>query len=264
MNKEEYVQYLEKFDEFKDYTTDDTFTPNDVMAEVYRYVSERWHLDPAYFVRPFWPGADYKTFNYDIFGENVWDRCVVVDNPPFSMISKIVRFYTERGISFFLFAPGLVILNVAAGVPGLTRIVGGNVRYENKALVPTGFITNLPGDNIIETEPELFDKICEHKAPRPRKVYDEHVIRSGNVINLCRIGAKVEIPRDEATDPIPCLDCGEKVFGSCILVSDSMAEKLRREKLRREKLRDDLHIPLSDREQEIIRKISQNSESLDS
>ena len=35
----------------------------------------------------------------------------MVDNPPFSILSRIQAFYLERGIRFFLFAPSLTCLS---------------------------------------------------------------------------------------------------------------------------------------------------------
>lgn len=39
---------------------------------------------------------------------------MVIDNPPFSIISKIVRFYHKNEIPFFLFAPALTLFGAAA------------------------------------------------------------------------------------------------------------------------------------------------------
>ena len=47
---------------------------------------------------PFYPGGDYEREEYP-------QGCTVVDNPPFSILSKIVKHYQERGVGFFLFAP---------------------------------------------------------------------------------------------------------------------------------------------------------------
>ncbi|OZG51970.1 ParB-like nuclease [Pseudoscardovia suis] len=60
--------------------------------------------DDVPIVRPFWPGADYGRVEYP-------GGCVVVDNPPFSILSKIIRFYQAHGVRFFLFAPrpGIVV-----------------------------------------------------------------------------------------------------------------------------------------------------------
>ena len=66
-------------------------------------------------VRPFYPGGDYESLVYP-------DNCVVIDNPPFSIVSQIVRFYLKRGIKFFLFAPYLTLFSADLDC---TRIVCG-------------------------------------------------------------------------------------------------------------------------------------------
>lgn len=44
-------------------------------------------------VRPFYPGGDYINFDYPA-------DCVVIDNPPFSILAQIVAFYAKRGIDY--------------------------------------------------------------------------------------------------------------------------------------------------------------------
>lgn len=81
-------------------------------------------------VRPFYPGGDYESLVYP-------DNCVVIDNPPFSIVSQIVRFYLKRGIKFFLFAPHLTLFSADLDC---TRIVcGAAIVYENGAKVNTSF-----------------------------------------------------------------------------------------------------------------------------
>ena len=55
-------------------------------------------------MRPFWPGGDYQRENYPA-------GCVVVDNPPFSILSQICRFYNAHGVKYFLFAPALTLFS---------------------------------------------------------------------------------------------------------------------------------------------------------
>lgn len=55
-------------------------------------------------LRPFYPGGDYEHAEYPEDG-------VVIDNPPFSMFTKICKFYSERRIPFFIFGPGLTIFS---------------------------------------------------------------------------------------------------------------------------------------------------------
>lgn len=80
-------------------TTDDCYTPDNIYGVVRDYVAERYGLDPGTFVRPFYLGGDYQAEDYT--GK------VVVDNPPFSILRKIMNFYNENGIKWFLFTPGM-------------------------------------------------------------------------------------------------------------------------------------------------------------
>lgn len=74
--------------------TDEHFTPPDVYEAVKDWACARYGIGPDKIVRPFWPGGDYENYDYP-------PDAVVLDNPPFSIITKICRFYLERGIPFF-------------------------------------------------------------------------------------------------------------------------------------------------------------------
>ena len=87
-----YADFVDKFKTKK--TTDDCYTPDNIMEAVNSWVRDEYGVEPERFVRPFWPGADYERAEYP-------EGCVVVDNPPFSILSKITNFYTEKGIRFF-------------------------------------------------------------------------------------------------------------------------------------------------------------------
>lgn len=54
------------------------------------YVRKRWGVEESDVVRPFWLGGDFETFEYP-------EGCVVVDNPPFSILARIQDFYLGRG-----------------------------------------------------------------------------------------------------------------------------------------------------------------------
>lgn len=57
--------YEEFVDKFKPkLTTDDCYTPPSIMEIVNDYVVNRYGVDKSSFVRPFWPGGDYKAFDY--------------------------------------------------------------------------------------------------------------------------------------------------------------------------------------------------------
>lgn len=144
----------ETYDEFVDkfkpkLTTDDCFTPDNIYSVVAEYVKNRYNLPRETFVRPFWPGGGYEKYQYP-------DGCVVVDNPPFSILSKIIKFYNDNGIKFFLFAPALTLIN-ANRMKNVTSIcVGGTVTYSNGAKINTSFITNMENDTVIRTDCALF------------------------------------------------------------------------------------------------------------
>ena len=143
---EEYQEFLEKFKLKK--TTDDCYTPAPVYDAVARYVEETYGVSRANFVRPFYPGGDYQREKYP-------KGCVVVDNPPFSILSEILKFYSERGIRFFLFAPTLTLFSSTGGGVCTALPCTLAVIYENGASVNTSFLTNLePGGGKTKIRPE--------------------------------------------------------------------------------------------------------------
>ncbi len=97
-----YEDFVEKFKPKK--TTDDCYTPSAVYDAVRQWVIDKYNLQSREIVRPFYPGGDYENYQYS-------PDCVVIDNPPFSIFSKICKFYLDRDIKFFLFAPHLTICN---------------------------------------------------------------------------------------------------------------------------------------------------------
>lgn len=114
---ESYEEFVEKFKPKK--TTDDCYTPPAIYEAVKDWAVKEYGIDPDRIVRPFYPGGDYERFEYP-------KDCVVLDNPPFSILSKILRFYDERSIAYFLFAPTLTIFSGAkntrgGGVSSLTQ-----------------------------------------------------------------------------------------------------------------------------------------------
>lgn len=86
----DYESYVAKFTE-NPKTTDDTFTPRDVYEAVLKYVGEVVDLTGKQILRPFYPGGDYRNAEYPEDG-------IVIDNPPFSIFTEIVKFYTATGI----------------------------------------------------------------------------------------------------------------------------------------------------------------------
>lgn len=102
----DYDGFCEKFKPKK--TTDDCYTPENVYETVRRWAVNRYALEGAEIVRPFWPGGDYEAADYP-------EGCAVIDNPPFSILANIVAWYNAHDVRFFLFAPSLTsIAHIAA------------------------------------------------------------------------------------------------------------------------------------------------------
>ena len=146
--------FLAKFERKR--TSDDCFTPPNVYEAVAGWVERRYGVRRADFVRPFWPDGDFETFDYSAPG------CVVVDNPPFSIVSKIVRWYLGRGVRFFLFAPYLSNIGIAGGDLRCSHVIAPwSVRFENGAEVPLSFVTNLDPEFVAESAPDLRELVRE-------------------------------------------------------------------------------------------------------
>lgn len=83
---ETYEHFVNKFKPKK--TTDDCYTPGPVYDYIADWVSDKFNLSQDNFIRPFYPGGDFESEDYT--GK------VVVDNPPFSILTKIVRFLYQK------------------------------------------------------------------------------------------------------------------------------------------------------------------------
>ena len=222
---EDYEGFVEKFKQKK--TTDDCYTPPEIYAVVLDYVRERWGVDEADVVRPFWPGGDFEAFEYQ-------DGCVVVDNPPFSILARIQEFYLDRGIRFFLFAPSLTFLSGRRCMEVDHIACDCNVTYENGAVVRTGFVTNLDEENVLESEPELGRRLNEANDERlkatkrtvPKYEYPDEVITAARAQFLASHGTPFCVRRSDACR-ISALDeqreRGKTIFGGGLLLSKAAA-----------------------------------------
>ena len=146
-----YEAWANKFKPKK--TTDDCLTPEPVYQAVLDWARREYDIpETTQIVRPFWPGGDYQAEDYS-------GDCVVIDNPPFSILSEICRWYQERGVRFFLFAPSTQLFSTASGALHYV-VCDKSVTYANGARVNTSFVTNL-GDDKIRWSPELRKVIAE-------------------------------------------------------------------------------------------------------
>lgn len=64
-------------------TADDCYTPEPIYRCVLDWAVRRYHIGAdTRIIRPFYPGGDYKREDYS-------GDCIVVDNPPFSILPSI-------------------------------------------------------------------------------------------------------------------------------------------------------------------------------
>lgn len=220
----DYDGFVDKFKPKK--TTDDCYTPPEVMEVVNAYVEKRWGLDRSRFVRPFFPGGDYENADYP-------DGCVVVDNPPFSMLARIKRFYLERRIPFFLFCPSLTAFNSWDERCDVI-VCDAFITYENGANVRTAFVTSLPTDCVAENEPTLGSEISRvsdvlgkrGKKKLPKYIYPDSVLTAARLQWLASHQTELKVRRGECCK-IDSLDAqraeGKAIFGGGLLLSERAA-----------------------------------------
>ena len=245
---EEYQEFLKKFEAKK--TTDDCYTPDNIYDAVRDWASEKYEIGNAAIVRPFYPGGDYKSEKYP-------SGCVVIDNPPFSIISEICEWYVSKKIRFFLFAPTLTLLGIMRGAANYVAC-GCGVVYENGASVNTSFVTNM-GDNKIVAAADLREILDGENKKNLKKLhrelpkysYPDEVLTASLLCYMAAHGVSLEISGSDAHF-IRALDAqkasGKGLFGSGFLLS----EKAAAEKAAAEKVNTDIW-ELSEREWKIVR-----------
>ena len=243
---EEYNKFLDKFEIKK--TTDDCYTPDEVYSAVAGYVAKTYNVNEKDFIRPFYPGGDYENEKYP-------KGCIVVDNPPFSILAEILKFYRDRKIRFFLFAPTLTLFSSSSST---ALPCGVGVTYENGACVNTSFLTNLEDESIrVKTCPELYQIVAEadekvRKEMRreiPKYSYPDEVITSAMCAKYSKYGIEFQVSKAESRS-IDSLDSqkekGKAIYGKGYLLSErAAAERAAAERW-----------ILSDREKEIVRELS--------
>lgn len=226
MKGETYEEFVEKFKPKK--TTDDCFTPPEIYETVKGWACREYDIDPNKVVRPFWPGEDYERYDYP-------EGCVVVDNPPFSILAKICEFYLERDIPFFLFAPSLTAFSGRKIVMRINHIIcDASIVYENGAVVKTSFVTSFGGDVIAQSCPELSQEINRVSAELrartvkqlPKYEYPYHVLTAAILQKYARYGVDFQVRRGECV-MISALDSQrphkKSVYGRGLMLSDAKA-----------------------------------------
>ena len=220
----EYQKFVDKFK--PKLTTDDCYTPEVVYNAIRDWAVREYRLEGRELVRPFYPGGDYQAFAYP-------KGCVVLDNPPFSIMSEIVKYYAEHAIDFFLFAPGLTLFSGNATLQNVGYIItGAPITYANGAVVSTSFVTSL-SEFLAETRPDLYKVIEDANEENlkasakvlPKLSFPHAVATSARLQYLTKHGIRFAVKRSEAAF-IRRLDAQEKgdaIFGGALLLCERAA-----------------------------------------
>ncbi|OUC52542.1 hypothetical protein B7939_01060 [Eggerthia catenaformis] len=220
---ETYEEFTEKFKLKK--TTDDCYTPDNIYEIIKDWAVNEYNLQNMNVVRPFYPGGDYQSYDYKI-------NDVVIDNPPFSILSKIISFYLDKNIKFFLFCDGKTIYSKKYTEEQYKKItfipLNATITYVNKANVNTSFITNM--DNcLIRTAPKLYKVILfennktENKKKLPKYIYPDNLLRSHSLNDLNQNNVDFKVDFSEV-HYLRALDKQKKIkktiYGSGFFISD--------------------------------------------
>ena len=222
----EYAEFVDKFKGKK--TTDDCYTPENIYEAVAEWVGKEFGIRRGDMVRPFYPGGDYQRAEYP-------EGSVVVDNPPFSILAEIIRFYCESGVKFFLFAPALTLFQAAGDKAGVCYMpCYATITYENGAGVNTSFVTNLDEEYRIRSVPDLWQAIhAEEEKNRkgrakelPKYAYPDEVVTAVMCGRWAKYGIEFRV-RPEECFMIREFDemkgSGKAIFGNGYLLNEKKA-----------------------------------------
>ena len=251
MQDSSYNAFVEKFEPKK--TTDDCYTPENVYEVVADFVASTYDLDKKHFRRVFWPGGDYQAEKYE-------PSDIVVDNPPFSILAQIIKWYNDMAVKFFLFSPTLTLFSSSSS-SSCQIPCGASITYANGASVNTSFLTNLE-DAQVHTYPNLYKAIEKANAYNekltkktlPKYAYPDEIITAAMVARWCKYGIEYILNREDC-ERIGALDAqrkaGKVIFGNGYILSErAAAERAAAERAAAERWR------LSGREKNIVSRLS--------
>ena len=237
----DYDGFIDKFKIKK--TTDDCYTPEPLYNAVRDWCVNKFGLQDAHIVRPFFPGGDYKNFDY-------LDNCVVIDNPPFSIFSEIVRFYDDRGIRYLLFGPHITIACMR-GFKDTAIVCNYTATYENGAKVSTSFVTNMMPGVLFHYDADLYAaiKAADYEFTKNKNKKKDVLKLPDNIVSSARLGKYCggsqswSIRHDQARRiyNVAMDNNGsvvtKTIFGGGYLITDEATDMLRleRERLERER-----------------------------
>lgn len=243
-------------------TLDECYTSPEVYDTMLNYAIDRYNSQGKHIVRPFIPGGDYQKY---VYGEND----VVIDNPPFSMTTKIAKWYINHGIPFFLFINGLYAVSLSRGLHGKATVIATNANASfyhkpNNKVVKLGFVTNLEPKNIVlRGDVTLTGKLNDlvKKKALNKYQYPENMITNSDVLAAIRRGVELQLTTNNCLFE-DNLDYNKEhkltdVHGGCYLVDDNVYNEY---KSAMEKVPPHTHhVTLSEREKVIIEKLNKRS-----
>lgn len=243
-------------------TQDECYTPPEVYDTVLEYAVERYQLQGKHIVRPFVPGGNYQQYVYD-------KNDVVIDNPPFSMRTKITKWYINHDIPFFLFINGLYEVSLSRGLHGKVTVIATNAdasfyHKPNNKTIKLGFVTNLEPKNIVLCgDVALTNKLnaLVKKKALNKYQYPENMITNSDVLAAIRRGVELQLTTNNCLFKYN-LDYHKEhklsgVKGGCYLVDDNVYNEY---KAAMEKVPPYTHhVTLSKREKAIIEKLNKRS-----
>lgn len=253
---ETYEEFVAKFKKNAPKTTDDCYTPQPVYEVVKEYALKLAGLteETCTPVRPFYPGGDYRNYDYPA-------DAYVIDNPPFSILSEIRRWYIAHGIKYFLFAPALMC--ISPKIDDTIICAFSDIIFSNGATVKISFVTNAANREFcLITAPTLkkqLGEIFEHD----RKIYGKQIRKLKSYIypkNTFSARDSALISRTEfiiRRRESRCVGTigSHKPFGGAYLLSDRAAAEL--EKARAAAEKGAITLYLSPEQEEIVKQLNE-------
>ena len=189
----------------------------------------------------------------------------MIDNPHFSILAEIVDFYSHQGIEYFLFCPGLTGVRAAPSYIG----TGYSITYENGAKISTSFISSK--GPLLMSAPDLYaaleaaDKTARRKNKKLVSVYGypDNLIMPTTLNKFSKYGVDFEVNAGHFCRKLDAqIPYGKAIYGGGYLVSEGPARRAQKEARRVQKEARRVQketrrivFELSDREQEIVKKL---------
>lgn len=151
-------------------------------------------------------------------------------------MAKIVRFYEEHNIDYFLFAPHLTCIGIREANSHIC--VGVPITYANGAKVSTSFVASkgplirsAPGLYRILDEVNVANIKAKKAPPKPVYTYPDNVMTSSAVGLFSKYGIEY---REDIGVFVRAMDAqrevGKRIFGAGYIVPEEAARKAQKER----------------------------------